>query len=102
MQSMKIRKPVELSERCGVITAEKIAASAGAAALWLASSSMLVIISTPSDVFHGAQKPNMAKKPAKKQIKKPAGKTKLSKKAQGRLQAARKGKAAQVKPLRAR
>jgi endonuclease-3 len=63
---------------------------------------MLVIISTPSDVFHGAQKPNMAKKPAKKQIKKPAGKTKLSKKAQGRLQAARKGKAAQVKPPRAR
>jgi hypothetical protein len=30
---MKIRKPVELSERCGVITTEKIAASAGAAAL---------------------------------------------------------------------
>src|SRR5580693_8799976 len=56
MQSMKIRKPVELSERCGVITAEKIAVSAGAAALWLASVSMTVIISAPSKVFYGAQK----------------------------------------------
>jgi endonuclease-3 len=42
--------------------------------------------------------PNLAKKPAKRPVKK----AKLTKKDQGRLQAARKGKAAQVKPPKSR
>jgi endonuclease III len=43
------------------------------------------------------KKPNLAKKPAKRPVKK----AKLTKKDQGRLQAARKGKAASVKPSKA-
>ncbi len=39
-----------------MITAEKIAGSAGAAVVWLASAFMTVIIGAPSSVFHGAQK----------------------------------------------
>ena len=42
MHSMKMRKPVELNERCGVMIAEKIAGSAGSVAL--VSSAMAVII----------------------------------------------------------
>ena len=41
MHSMKMRKPVELNERCGVMIAEKIAGSAGRS---LVSSAMAVII----------------------------------------------------------
>jgi endonuclease-3 len=48
------------------------------------------------------KKPKPAKKPAKKRTEKPANKPKLTSKAQSRLQAARKGKAAQVKPPKAR
>jgi endonuclease-3 len=44
----------------------------------------------------------LIKKPTKKRTEKPANKPKPSRKAQGRLQAARKGKAAQVKPPKAR
>jgi endonuclease-3 len=48
------------------------------------------------------KKPKPAKKPTKKRTEKPASKTKLTRKTQGRLQAARKGNAAQVKPPKAR
>ena len=41
MHSMKMRKPVELNERCGVMIAEKIAGSAGGS---LVSSAMAAII----------------------------------------------------------
>jgi len=52
------------------------------------------------------KKPKPAKKltkqPTKKRTEKPANKTKLTQKTQGRLQATRKGKAAQIKPPKAR